>query len=58
MKRRPIALWPLVCVLSGVFSFQGQALALSLADLSNAQASEGLKAALEKGARSAVAELG
>lgn len=58
MKRRPIALWPLVCVASGVFSFHGQVLALSLADLSNAQASEGLKAALEKGARSAVAELG
>lgn len=35
-----------------------QAYALSLADMSNAQASQGLKAALEKGAQSAVSLLG
>ncbi|QDL39373.1 DUF4197 domain-containing protein [Rhodoferax sediminis] len=35
-----------------------QAYALSLADISNAQASQGLKAALEKGAQSAVSLLG
>ncbi|MEI8169919.1 MAG: DUF4197 domain-containing protein [Rhodoferax sp.] len=37
---------------------QEQALALSLSDLTNAEASTGLKAALEKGARSAVEILG
>lgn len=45
-----------VCALLGLTA--GRANALSLADLSNADASRGLKTALEKGALSAVAILG
>ena len=58
MNRRSFSLVPLVGLIGGWLGFQGQVQALSLGNLSNAQASEGLKAALEKGARSAVAVLG
>ena len=47
------------CTLAGVLLFaHAQARALSLGDLTNSEASQGLKAALEKGALAAVALLG
>ena len=56
MHRRSFNSLPLVAV-SALF-FQQQAFALSLGDLTNAEASQGLKAALERGALSAVGVLG
>ena len=48
-----------LCLTSGALGLAPfQAYALTLADLSNTQASQGLKAALEKGAVAAVKSLG
>jgi hypothetical protein len=58
MNRRGFNAIPLACIASHILVFHGQAVALTLNDLTSAQASQGLKAALEKGARSAVAVLG
>lgn len=55
MDRRSVNL---ICIAGPLFLFHNSGHALSLADLSNSQASQGLKAALEKGARAAVATLG
>jgi len=58
MNRRGFnGFWTLIAIGSAAFLLPG-AQALSLADLSNAQASQGLKAALGKGARAAVDLLG
>lgn len=58
MKRRDFNLsWALFAGGGALFFLPG-AHALSLADVSNAQASQGLKAALDKGARAAVDLLG
>ncbi len=56
MDRRQFNLLPLVGL--AALTAVGQAHALTLADLSSADASQGLKAALEKGALSAVGLLG
>ncbi len=56
MDRRQFNLLPLVGLVA--LTAVGQAHALTLADLSSADASQGLKAALEKGALSAVGLLG
>ncbi len=58
MDRRGFNVLPVIFVAAPLFLFHDRSLALSLADLSNAQASQGLKEALVKGARSAVAALG
>lgn len=56
-RRQCIGLLPLALAGGAVFYPSGT-YALTLADLSNAQASQGLKAALDKGARAAVDLLG
>jgi hypothetical protein len=58
MNRRGFNAIPLTCIAGQFLIFHGSAASLTLNDLTNAQASQGLKAALEKGARSAVAVLG
>jgi len=58
MNRRHFnGFWTLTAVFGALF-LSPKAYALSLADLSNAQASQGLKAALDRGARAAVDLLG
>ncbi|MBB1076009.1 DUF4197 domain-containing protein [Rhodoferax sp. 4810] len=58
MNRRGFNLWSVVGLLGSGLVFHRTGYALSLADLTNTQASQGLKAALEQGARAAVASLG
>jgi len=58
MDRRCFNLLPITCLTGPFLMFHRVSHALSIDDLSNAQASQGLKAALEKGARAAVAALG
>ena len=54
MDRRQFNSFTVLALAAILAMAQEQALALSLSDLTNAEASTGLKAALEKGARSAV----
>jgi hypothetical protein len=58
MDRRRFNLLPAVCVAGSFLLFHVSGRALSLSELSSSQASLGLKAALDKGARAAVASLG
>jgi len=58
MDRRQFNSFTVLALAAILAMAQEQALALSLSDLTNAEASTGLKAALEKGARSAVEILG
>ncbi len=58
MNRRRFNALPAALFAGSCFSFPLMANALSLSDLSNAQASQGLKLALEKGAMAAVKSLG
>lgn len=58
MDRRQFAFIPVPLLASILLLAQQQAHALSIGDLSNAEASQGLKAALEKGALAAVGLLG
>lgn len=58
MDRRRFNLIPVACIAGPLFLFHARGHALSLSDLSSAQASQGLKAALDRGARAAVASLG
>jgi hypothetical protein len=58
MHRRQFSTLSLGLAASGLTAFPFDAQALTLTDLSNAQASQGLKAALEKGALAAVKSLG
>jgi len=58
MNRRLFSFFTLAGLTGELLLFPAPSQALSLADLTNAQASQGLKAALEQGARAAVATLG
>lgn len=58
MDRRQFAFIPVPLLASIILLAQQRAHALSIGDLSNAEASQGLKAALEKGALAAVGLLG
>ncbi len=58
MDRRGFNSLPLALMAGQLVTVHGDVYALSLNDLTNAQASQGLKEALEKGARSAVSLLG
>lgn len=58
MNRRSFSFFCLTAVGFGAATFQVNGYALQLTDLSNAQASQGLKAALDQGARAAVSMLG
>ncbi|HEY8904601.1 MAG TPA: DUF4197 domain-containing protein [Rhodoferax sp.] len=58
MDRRSFNLIPVACIAGPFFLFHARSHALSLSDLSSSQASQGLKAALDQGARAAVANLG
>lgn len=58
MKRRQFNSVPVLALAGFAAMAMGQAQALTLADMSSADASKGLKAALEKGALSAVGLLG
>ena len=58
MDRRSFNLIPVACIAGPLFWLHNSSHALSLSDLSDSQASQGLKAALDKGARAAVATLG
>lgn len=58
MDRRSFNLIPVACIAGPLFLFHAPGHALSLSDLSSSQASQGLKAALDKGAHAAVASLG
>ncbi len=58
MDRRCFNQWAGVSLVGSGLVFHGVSYALSIDDLTNTQASQGLKAALEQGARAAVASLG
>lgn len=58
MHRRQFSTLSLRLTVGALMTFSFDAQALTLADLSNAQASQGLKAALEKGAMAAIKALG
>lgn len=58
MDRRCFTQWSVAGLVSTGFVFHPASYALSIDDLTNTQASQGLKAALEQGARTAVASLG
>ncbi len=58
MNRRGFNSLPLAFAAAQLFVFQHEAWGIGVDDLTNTQATQGLKAALEKGARSAVASLG
>ncbi len=58
MDRRNFNWMSVGCLAASGMAFHATSHALSLADLTNTQASQGLKAALEQGARAAVASLG
>jgi len=58
MDRREFTAVPLACIAAQLLGYQSSSWALGLDSLTNTQATQGLKAALEKGARSAVSLLG
>lgn len=58
MNRRHFSSFTATCAAALFFTAPTRSLALTLNDLTSAQASQGLKAALEKGVRSAVDSLG
>ena len=58
MNRRRFGSLSLTCLAGWSFATAGDANALTLAELTNSQASQGLAVALEKGAFSAVSQLG
>jgi hypothetical protein len=58
MNRRSFNVIPVACIAGPFFLFHARGHALSFSDLSSSQASQGLKAALDRGARAAVASLG
>ena len=58
MDRRRFNLISAVCITGPLTLFHADGQAISLSELSSAQASQGLKAALEKGVRAAVESLG
>jgi hypothetical protein len=58
MNRRQFSYYSVVGLAGKLILLPASGYALGLADLSNAQAAQGLKAALEQGARAAVASLG
>lgn len=58
MDRRRFNLLPVTCLVGPFLMAHHVSYALTIGDLSNTQATQGLKAALEKGAKAAVASLG
>jgi hypothetical protein len=58
MDRRSFNLIPVACIAGPALLFPDSGHALSLGDLSNSQATQGLKTALDQGVRAAVATLG
>ncbi len=58
MDRRRFNQWSVAGLVSSGLVFHRSSYALSIGDLTNTQASQGVKAALEQGARAAVASLG
>lgn len=58
MDRRRFNQWSVAGLVSSGLAFHPSSYGLSISDLTNTQASQGVKAALEQGARAAVASLG